>query len=57
MLYCFVQKIYRKKQKIGYVPEITLHQMINEITNVEMAEVKKQAQLKIYGSNVSVGVE
>jgi hypothetical protein len=51
------KKSTEKKQKIGYVPEITLHQMINEITTFEMAEVKKQAQFKMYGSNVSSGVE
>ncbi|MDD5031270.1 MAG: GDP-mannose 4,6-dehydratase [Rhodoferax sp.] len=45
------------KQKLGWVPEITLDQMITEMASVDLAEAKKHAILKKHGYEVSVSVE
>ena len=47
----------KAKQKLGWVPEITLDQMIAEMTAVDLAEAKKHALLKNHGYKVSVSVE
>ena len=47
----------KAKQKLGWVPEITLDQMIEEMTSADLAEAKKHALLKKHGYNVSVSVE
>jgi GDPmannose 4,6-dehydratase len=47
----------KAKQKLGWVPEITLDQMIKEMAAADLAEAKKHALLKKYGFNVNVSVE
>jgi GDPmannose 4,6-dehydratase len=47
----------KAKQKLGWVPEITLDQMIEEMAAADLAEAKKHALLKKHGYNVNVSVE
>jgi len=47
----------KAKQKLGWVPEITLDQMVEEMAAADLAEAKKHALLKKHGFNVSVTVE
>ncbi|MEN9479190.1 MAG: hypothetical protein RLZZ298_585 [Pseudomonadota bacterium] len=47
----------KAKQKLGWVPEITLDEMILEMVAVDLAEAKKHALLKNHGYNVNVSVE
>jgi GDPmannose 4,6-dehydratase len=47
----------KAKQKLGWVPEITLDQMIKEMAAADLAEAKKHALLKKHGFNISVSVE
>ena len=47
----------KAKQKLGWVPEITLDQMIEEMAASDLADAKKHALLKIHGYEVSVSVE
>ena len=47
----------KAKQKLGWVPEITLDEMIEEMAATDLAEAKKHALLKKHGFNVSVSVE
>ena len=47
----------KAKQKLGWVPEITLDQMIEEMTAADLAEAKKHALLKKHGFDVNVCVE
>jgi len=47
----------KAKQKLGWVPEITLDQMIEEMAAADLAEAKKHALLKKHGYDVSVSVE
>ena len=47
----------KAKQKLGWVPEITLDQMIEEMVAADLAEAKKHALLKKHGYDVSVSVE
>jgi GDPmannose 4,6-dehydratase len=47
----------KAKQKLGWVPEITLDQMIEEMAAADLAEAKKHALMKKHGFNVSVSVE
>ncbi len=47
----------KAKQKLGWVPEITLDQMIEEMATTDLAEAKKHALLKKHGYNVNVSVE
>jgi GDPmannose 4,6-dehydratase len=47
----------KAKQKLGWVPEITLDPMIEEMAASDLAEAKKHALLKKHGYNVSVSVE
>ncbi len=47
----------KAKQKLGWVPEITLDQMIEEMATADLAEAKKHALLKQHGYHVSVSVE
>ena len=47
----------KAKQKLGWVPEITLDQMITEMAATDLAEAKKHALLKTHGYNISVSVE
>jgi GDPmannose 4,6-dehydratase len=47
----------KAKQKLGWVPEITLDQMINEMTATDLAEAKKHALLKQNGYKVIISTE
>jgi len=47
----------KAKQKLGWVPEITLDQMIHEMAATDLAEAKKHALLRQHGYNVNVSVE
>ena len=47
----------KAKEKLGWVPEITLYEMIAEMAAIDLAEAKKNALLKQHGYNVSVSVE
>ena len=47
----------KAKQKLGWVPEITLDQMIEEMAATDLAEAKKHALLKNHGYQVNVSVE
>ncbi|MEN9481529.1 MAG: hypothetical protein RLZZ298_2924 [Pseudomonadota bacterium] len=47
----------KAKEKLGWVPEITLDEMINEMVAVDLAEAKKHALLKNHGYQVNVSVE
>ena len=47
----------KAKQKLGWMPEITLDQMITEMAATDLAEAKKHALLKQHGYNVNVSVE
>jgi len=47
----------KTKQKLGWVPEITLDQMIEEMAATDLAEAKKHTLLKKHGYDVSVSVE
>jgi GDPmannose 4,6-dehydratase len=47
----------KAKQKLGWVPEITLDEMVQEMVVVDLAEAKKHALLKQHGYSVNVSVE
>ena len=47
----------KAKQKLGWVPEITLDQMIEEMAFADLAEAKKHALLKKHGYSISVSIE
>jgi GDPmannose 4,6-dehydratase len=47
----------KAKQKLGWVPEITLDQMIKEMAAADLADAKKHALLKRHGFDVSVSFE
>ena len=47
----------KAKQKLGWVPEITLDEMIAEMAASDLADAKKHALLKKHGYEVSVSVE
>ena len=47
----------KAKEKLGWVPEITLDEMVREMVAVDLAEAKKHALLKKHGYNVNVSVE
>jgi len=47
----------KAKEKLGWVPEITLDEMVSEMVTVDLAEAKKSALLKQHGYLVAVSVE
>ncbi len=47
----------KAKQKLGWVPEITLNQMITEMVSNDLAEAKKHAMLKKHGYQITVSME
>ena len=47
----------KAKKKLGWVPEITLDEMIEEMAATDLAEAKKHALLKKHGYSVSVIIE
>jgi GDPmannose 4,6-dehydratase len=47
----------KAKEKLGWVPEITLDEMVTEMVASDLADAKKHALLKQHGYSVSVGLE
>jgi GDPmannose 4,6-dehydratase len=47
----------KAKQKLGWVPEITAHEMCKEMVAQDLAQAKQHALLKANGYNVNVSVE
>ena len=47
----------KAKEKLGWVPEISLDQMVTEMVQTDLAEAKKSALLKQHGYQVAVSVE
>jgi GDPmannose 4,6-dehydratase len=47
----------KAKQKLGWVPEITLGQMIEEMVAYDLEQAKQHALLKNHGYSVHVGKE
>jgi GDPmannose 4,6-dehydratase len=47
----------KAKEKLGWVPEITLDQMIEEMVNNDLEQAKQHALLKKHGYSVAVGKE
>jgi GDPmannose 4,6-dehydratase len=47
----------KAKNDLGWVPEITLDQMVQEMVAHDLSQAKKHALLKQHGYNVAVGVE
>ena len=47
----------KAKQKLGWVPEITFDQMIEEMAAADLSDAKKHALLKQHGYSVNVSVE
>ncbi|MCF8209407.1 MAG: GDP-mannose 4,6-dehydratase [Rhodoferax sp.] len=47
----------KARQKLGWVPEITLEEMVIEMATDDLAQAKKHALLKKHGYDVSVSVE
>ena len=47
----------KAKEKLGWVPEITLDEMISEMVATDLADAKKHALLKKHGYSVNVSVE
>jgi GDPmannose 4,6-dehydratase len=47
----------KAKEKLGWVPEITLDQMVKEMVACDLADSKKHALLKQHGYQIAVSVE
>lgn len=47
----------KAKEKLGWVPEITLDEMVTEMVAADLADAKKQALLKQFGYSVNVSLE
>jgi GDPmannose 4,6-dehydratase len=47
----------KAKEKLGWVPEITLDQMVAEMVETDLADAKKSALLKQHGYLVAVSIE
>ena len=47
----------KAKEKLGWVPEITLDQMVAEMVQTDLADAKKSALLKQHGYVIAVSVE
>jgi GDPmannose 4,6-dehydratase len=47
----------KAKEKLGWVPEITLDEMIQEMVASDLADAKKHALLKQHGYQIAVSVE
>ena len=47
----------KAKEKLGWVPEITLDQMIVEMVANDLDQARQHALLQNHGFNVSVGKE
>jgi GDPmannose 4,6-dehydratase len=47
----------KAKQKLGWVPEITIDQLIEEMVEADLAQSRQHALLKQHGFDVSVSSE
>ena len=47
----------KAKQELGWVPEITLDEMVREMVDVDLAEARKSALLKSNGYKVAISTE
>jgi GDPmannose 4,6-dehydratase len=47
----------KAKKELGWVPEITLDEMVQEMVAHDLSKAKQHALLKQHGFDVSVGVE
>ncbi|MDZ4126098.1 MAG: GDP-mannose 4,6-dehydratase, partial [Hydrogenophaga sp.] len=47
----------KAKEKLGWVPEITVQEMCAEMLASDLAQAKQHALLKQYGYNINVSVE
>ena len=47
----------KAKNDLGWVPEITLDQMVQEMVAHDLSKAKQHALLKLHGYNVAVGGE
>jgi GDPmannose 4,6-dehydratase len=47
----------KAKEKLGWVPEITVQQMCHEMAQADLSEAKRHAMLKANGHAVSVSAE
>jgi len=47
----------KAKEKLGWVPEITVQEMCREMVAADLAQAKQHALLKRHGYTVSVSVE
>jgi GDPmannose 4,6-dehydratase len=47
----------KAKEKLGWVPEITVQEMCSEMVANDLSEAKQHALLKKYGFDVSVSAE
>ncbi len=47
----------KAKEKLGWVPEITLDQMVQEMVATDLADAKKHALLKRHGYQIAASVE
>ena len=47
----------KAKEKLGWVPVITLDEMVQEMVAVDLAEARKQALLKQHGYDIAVSLE
>jgi GDPmannose 4,6-dehydratase len=47
----------KAKQKVSWVPEITLDEMVEEMAAAGLTEAKKHALLNKHGNDVGVSVE
>ena len=47
----------KAKEKLGWVPEITLDQMIEEMVARDLDQARRHALLKQHGHDVSVSME
>ena len=47
----------KAKEKLGWVPLITLDEMVQEMVAADLAEARKQALLKQHGYDIAVSLE
>mgnify|MGYP000647370819 CR=1 FL=1 len=47
----------KAKEKLGWVPEVTLDEMIEEMVDYDLDQAKRHALLKQHGYHISVGKE
>jgi GDPmannose 4,6-dehydratase len=47
----------KAKAELGWVPQITLQQMISEMAEADLADAQQHAMLKTHGYDISIGME